>query len=334
MKVLTTLTVSGGLNMASAAKDVFTIGTPLENNDGNVDDLYVYANADFKNNVIFGSSSIDTVISNAKITASAGIFLNNCSLEISGGTIIVNGQDLLSGGGGGNEGGGNEGGGNEQTITDIISAGEILTSRSGSTITLTFNTASLDGYKFLLNSSNYTPQADEKTIYFSFNPHFNNTTYFNADSQYENLKSAEYAVSDRVMSISLPPVQMSLGKTFTFINATYVGTASNDTIGYSSSAGGLFTTSGKYSVHKITFYPYSSGNYTDYIGTGKITNNNNFETYLITNAVRDYKNLIGHARTTDQHNFITLQAVSSSQFGYTWMIRDVNDYRAFSVNAI
>ena len=136
------------------------------------------------------------------------------------------------------------------------------------------------------------------------------------------------------MSISLPPVQMSLGKTFTFINATYVGTASNDTIGYSSSAGGLFTTSGKYSVHKITFYPYSSGNYTDYIGTGKITNNNNFETYLITNAVRDYKNLIGHARTTDQHNFITLQAVSSSQFGYTWMIRDVNDYRAFSVNAI
>ncbi len=73
MKVLTTLTVSGGLNMASTAKDVFTIGTPLEHNDGNVDDLYVYANADFKNNVILGSSSLDTVTANAPIIANAGI---------------------------------------------------------------------------------------------------------------------------------------------------------------------------------------------------------------------------------------------------------------------
>lgn len=99
--------------MASAAKDLFTIGTPLENNDGNVDDFYVYANTDFKNNVILGSSSIDTVVSNAKITASAGVFLNNCSLEIAGGTIIVNGQDLLGGGGG-------EG---SPSITDVQSTG-------------------------------------------------------------------------------------------------------------------------------------------------------------------------------------------------------------------
>jgi hypothetical protein len=70
MKILTTLTVSGGLNMASAAKDVFTIGTPLENNDGNVDDLYVYANADFKNNVILGSSSVDI------ITVSGNLVIN------------------------------------------------------------------------------------------------------------------------------------------------------------------------------------------------------------------------------------------------------------------
>ncbi len=67
MKVLTTLTVSGGLNMASTAKDVFTIGTPLEHNDGNVDDLYVYANADFKNNVILGSSSLDMVTVNGNL---------------------------------------------------------------------------------------------------------------------------------------------------------------------------------------------------------------------------------------------------------------------------
>lgn len=70
MKVLTTLTVSGGLNMASTAKDVFTIGTPLENNDGNVDDLYVYANADFKNNVILGSSSADKVVFNGLLSSS------------------------------------------------------------------------------------------------------------------------------------------------------------------------------------------------------------------------------------------------------------------------
>lgn len=101
MRVLTTLTVSGGLNLSSNAKDTFSIGTPLENNDGLVDDLYVYANADFKNNVILGSSSVDTVTANAKITASAGLFLDNCSLNITGGTIFVNGQDLLGGGGGG-----------------------------------------------------------------------------------------------------------------------------------------------------------------------------------------------------------------------------------------
>lgn len=73
MKVLTTLTVSGGLNMASTAKDTFTIGTPLENNDGNVDDLFVYANADFKNNVILGSSStgsIDTIVFNGLVSSS------------------------------------------------------------------------------------------------------------------------------------------------------------------------------------------------------------------------------------------------------------------------
>lgn len=327
MKVLTTLTVSGGLNMASNAKDTFVIGTPLENNHASVDNLYVYANADFKNNVILGSSSIDVVTSNAKITASAGVLLNNCSLEITGtGTIYHNGVDILASANGDNE--------SQNYITDIISGGEIITERNGSTITLNFNTSSLDGYKFLLNTSNYSPQAEEKTIYFSFTPHYSNTVYFNANSQYENLKSANYAVSDVSMSINLPRAETHLGKTFTFINATYVGTSSNDVIGYSSSFGGLTTTSGKYSVHKITFYPYSSGNHTDYIGTGKLTGNSSFSTYLVTNAVRDYRSLVGHDYETDQHNFITLQAVSSSQLGYTWMIRDVNDYRPFTLAAI
>lgn len=71
MKVLTTLTVSGGLNMASNAVDTFTIGTPLEHNDGNVDKLNVYANAEFFNNVVLGSSSADTVTVHAQLTASS-----------------------------------------------------------------------------------------------------------------------------------------------------------------------------------------------------------------------------------------------------------------------
>lgn len=89
MKILTTLTVSGGLNMASTAKDVFTIGTPLENNDGNVDDLYVYANADFKNNVILGSSSADILKINSIVTG---------NINLSGGTIYKDGVDITSNG--------------------------------------------------------------------------------------------------------------------------------------------------------------------------------------------------------------------------------------------
>lgn len=100
MKVLTTLTVSGGLNMASVAKDQFTIGTPLEHNDGNVDDLTVYANADFKNNVILGSSSVDTVTIKAGNTEMTGVLkipagstsTNNISLNGTKGQIYDDGN--------------------------------------------------------------------------------------------------------------------------------------------------------------------------------------------------------------------------------------------------
>lgn len=342
MRVLDNINISGSMNLASNAKDTFTIGSILENTDINTDNLVVYANADFKNNVTLGSSSVDVINISGTVTASSGITLKDSSLYITGsGTFYYNGMDVFASmgggaGGGGNNGGG-EGGGDNKTnaIEQILPGNDILVSTSGTTATISFDSASLDGYAFLLNSSSFTPQTKEKTVYFSFNPHYNNVTYFNANSQYENLKSAFFAVSDRSMSIGLPPVQTHLGKTFTFINATYVGTASsNDTVGYSASAGGLFTTSGKYSVHKITFYPYTSGNYTDYIGSGKLTGYNNFSAYLITNAVTDYRLLVGQENETDQHNFITLQAVSSSQFGYTWMIRDVNDYVPFSVSAV
>lgn len=341
MRILSNVAISGSVGMASTGVDNFTVGTELENNDASVDNLIVNANANFKNNVILGSSSLDSIVVNGTLTASSGLTINNnSSLYITGsGTLYYNGMDVFAsmggGGGGGDGGGGGENEGDKtNAIEQILPGNDILVNTSGTTVTISFDSASLDGYAFLLNSSSFTPQIIQKTVYFSFDPHYNNVTYFNANSQYENLKSAIYAVSDRSMSVNLPPAQTHLGKTFTFINATYVGTSSNDTIGYSSSAGGLFTTSGKYSVHKITFYPYTSGNYTDYIGAGKITGYNNFSTYLITNAVTDYRTLVGHENETDQHNFITLQAVSSSQFGYTWMIRDVNDYVPFAVGAI
>ena len=91
MKILTTLTVSGGLNMASAAKDTFTIGTPLEHNDGQVDNLNVYANAFFKNNVELGSSSVDTINVSGQLTASSGISASFFIGDGSGLTNIQNG---------------------------------------------------------------------------------------------------------------------------------------------------------------------------------------------------------------------------------------------------
>jgi len=156
MKVLTTLTVSGGLNLSSNAKDTFSIGTPLEHNDGLVDDLLVYANADFKNNVILGSSSVDTVTANAKITASAGLFLDNCSLNITGGTIFVNGQDLLGDQGGGGGGGGSISsvettGSGESIVRDVNNGTAYLRSlKSTSTINVLQQTNELE---FAVNSN-------------------------------------------------------------------------------------------------------------------------------------------------------------------------------------
>ena len=328
MRILSNVDISGSVGMASTGVDNFTIGTELENNNALVDNLTVNANANFKNNVTIGSSSIDILTINATITASQDLLLDDASLVITGsGTIYYNGVDILSSTGGEEE---------QNYITDIVSAGEIITQRSSSTVTLSFNTASFDGYKFLLNSSSYSPEAQEKTIYFSFDPHYNNITYIDANTaQYPIYKNVDYAVSDISMSIYLPPAQTHLGKTFTVVNATYVGGFNDfDPIGYSSSQSGLTTIDGRYSVHKITFYPYSSGSYTDYIGSSKLGGNNYLESYLITNDIKKFKYNIAHDYETDQHNFITLQAVSSSQFGYTWMIRDVNDYQPYTSTAI
>jgi len=339
MKVLTTLSVSGGLEVGSSLQDVFTIGTTgLDSNNGSVDTLNVWANTEFKNNVTLGNSSSDIITANGAMTSSAGMLIQNSNLYLTGNgvSIYLNGEDILNANGGGNQNTDNENGGNESPsyINDIYAGDHITTSRSGSVVTVSVDKNITDGYVFLLNSGSYVPQYNDRTIYFSFNPHYNNVTYFPYAAQSAKLKHVDYAVSDLSMSVNLPPVQTHLGMLFTFVNATYVGTSSTDTIGYDDLQGGTTTVNGKYSVHKLTFYPYSSGNYTDYIGSGKITGNNNLVTYLITNQVKDFKMNIGHNYETDQHNFITLQAISSSQYGYAWMIRDINDYQPYSTIAI
>lgn len=344
MKVLTTLSVSGGLDVGSTLQDVFTIGTAdLENNSGSVDTLNVWANTQFKNNVTLGNSDADSVTVNSQLTASSGITIQNSSLHITGSdsTIYINGQNILQfGGGGGNQQGGGEegGGGGEESpsaINDIYAGNDITTTRSGSVVTVSLDRSVTDGYVFLLNSSSYSPQYNDRTIYFSFDPHYNNVTYFPYAAQSAKLKGVDYAISDVSMSVNLPPAQTHLGMMFTFVNATYVGTASSyDPVGYDDLQGGTATINGRYSVHKLTFYPYSSGAYTDYIGSARITGYNSLEVYLITNQVKDFKTTIGHDYETDQHNFITLQAVSSSQYGYTWMIRDINDYQPYSTVAL
>ncbi len=74
MKVLTQLTASGGIDVASTAVDTIKLGSAnTENNDAAVDNLTVWANADFKNNVTLGSSSADIILAKAPISASSGI---------------------------------------------------------------------------------------------------------------------------------------------------------------------------------------------------------------------------------------------------------------------
>jgi hypothetical protein len=122
MRFLDRVDISGSMNLGSVAKDQFIIGTPnLENNSGSVDELAVWANADFKNNVIIGSSPNDKLVISATISGNIGnVTASNLYLE--NGTIYLNGEDLLAnmggggGGGGNNNGGGGGGGGNNQNM--------------------------------------------------------------------------------------------------------------------------------------------------------------------------------------------------------------------------
>ena len=251
MRFLDRVDISGSVNIASIAKDTFIIGTPLENNDGNVDNLQVHANADFRNNMIIGSSKEDTLIINATVSGNLGNLTASC-LFITGGTIFYNGMDVLASMvGGGQQGGNNQQGG---SIQQIVAGTDIDVNNVSGTVTISFRTSSLDGYRFLQNENSYSVQAEDKTVYFSFSPHYNSTKYFNANVNMPQLRSVDYAVSDKEMNFSLPPVENHIGKTFTFINTSYFGTSSMDLVGYTSSNNQI-TVNGCYSVHKVNFTP-------------------------------------------------------------------------------
>ena len=99
MKILTTVTASAGLDVASTGSDTIKLGSVnIENNDAVVDNLIVWANADFKNNVTLGSSVADNTLVNSKLTASNGLYVS--------GNLYVNGVNITasSGGSGGGSG--------------------------------------------------------------------------------------------------------------------------------------------------------------------------------------------------------------------------------------
>ena len=99
MKILTTVTASAGLDVASSGSDTIKLGsTNTENNDAVVDNLIIWANADFKNNVTVGSSAADNALIISKLTASNSLYVS--------GELIVNGVNITasSGGSGGGSG--------------------------------------------------------------------------------------------------------------------------------------------------------------------------------------------------------------------------------------
>lgn len=73
MKILSNVTMAGNVSMASNAKDSFTIGSELERDNPSADELIVWANANFYNDVLLGSSSVDIVNVKGQLTSSQGL---------------------------------------------------------------------------------------------------------------------------------------------------------------------------------------------------------------------------------------------------------------------
>ncbi len=89
MRVLNRLDISGSFGLGSTSQDQFVIGSPdLENNDISTDNLKIWANADFKNNVTLGSNNSD-------IIAISGTLINQGGASLTG-SFSGSGENLTN----------------------------------------------------------------------------------------------------------------------------------------------------------------------------------------------------------------------------------------------
>lgn len=98
MRILTSITASNNFNASSPNADTVIIGSSgSENNDANVDNLTVWANADFKNNVIVGSNLNDTLtIKSLVAPITGGLIVSGVINTVSGGIKFPDGTVQLS----------------------------------------------------------------------------------------------------------------------------------------------------------------------------------------------------------------------------------------------
>jgi len=95
MKILSNVTMAGNVSMSSTNKDTFTIGSELERDNPNADELKVWANANFYNDVIIGSSSADQfTIRAGTVNLSGTAFVNNSTTNL---YVAKNGSDSNTG---------------------------------------------------------------------------------------------------------------------------------------------------------------------------------------------------------------------------------------------
>lgn len=137
MKFLAPLTGAAGLDVSSDNTDTIKLGSSgSENSDANVDNLIVWANADFKNNVSLGSSAADIITINGIISSSAPI---SASYFYGDGSNLIN---LPTGGGGAG------------TITGVIAGSNLSGGGSSNSITLSLTSSITGGLTNLLGVTN------------------------------------------------------------------------------------------------------------------------------------------------------------------------------------
>lgn len=96
MKILTNVTIAGDFALSSSKKDNFIIGSELERDNALADELIVWANAKFQNDVTLGSSSLDIISVKGQLTSSANIYLSQSNIYLTGSsTIYHDGVDIV-----------------------------------------------------------------------------------------------------------------------------------------------------------------------------------------------------------------------------------------------